>query len=81
MCNRNHLIICLLAMNFYSCTDNDDSLSGRCALEPDPGDCEAAILRYFYDKEEQRCKEFIWGGCGGVVPFETIEDCMDCLSQ
>ncbi|MBA4146415.1 MAG: proteinase inhibitor I4 serpin, partial [Cytophaga sp.] len=26
-------------------------------------------------KNEKKCKEFIWGGCGGVVPFETLEEC------
>ena len=44
-------------------------------LEPDPGPCEAAIPRYYYDNEAQMCREFFWGGCGGVIPFETMEEC------
>ncbi|MEO5730297.1 MAG: BPTI/Kunitz-type proteinase inhibitor domain-containing protein, partial [Byssovorax sp.] len=23
----------------------------------------------------QRCRDFIWGGCGGTVPFETRREC------
>ncbi|EAR00563.1 BPTI/Kunitz domain-containing protein [Maribacter sp. HTCC2170] len=61
-----------------SCTDNDDEVAASCLLEPDPGNCLAAIPRYYYDASEQECKEFIWGGCGGVVPFETLEDCRAC---
>lgn len=75
---KGYLILCSLTLVCYACNDRDDILIGRCELEPDPGDCEAAIPRYYFDKEEQKCKEFIWGGCGGVVPFETLEDCRDC---
>ena len=47
----------------------------RYALDPHPGHCEAAITMYYYDRDEKRCKAFSWGGCGGVVPFETLEEC------
>jgi hypothetical protein len=57
-----------------SCADAAD----RCTLEPDPGMCRAAIPRFYFDKKENQCKEFIWGGCGGVVPFETLEACKQC---
>lgn len=76
-----YVLLCILATCFYACTDNDDTLTSRCGLAPDAGDCEAAIPRYYYDQEKQACKEFIWGGCGGVVPFETLEECSDCQSQ
>jgi hypothetical protein len=49
-----------------------------CGLAPDAGPCKAYIPRYFYDKAEGKCKEFIWGGCGGVVPFNTLEECKAC---
>lgn len=52
-----------------------------CSLEPETGDCKAAIPRYYYDKKEGICKEFIWGGCEGTVPFETLEECQDCLCR
>jgi hypothetical protein len=49
--------------------------SSRCNLEPNAGPCKAAIPKYYFDKKEKTCKEFTWGGCGGVVPFETMEEC------
>lgn len=50
----------------------------NCDLVPDSGLCDAAITKYYYDKAEGRCKEFTWGGCGGVVPFHTMEECRQC---
>lgn len=47
----------------------------RCALVPDPGPCKAAFRRFYFDQSTQRCRDFIWGGCGGVVPFETRREC------
>ncbi len=52
----------------------DSSRDERCFLEPDPGPCEAAISR-FYLGEDRQCKEFLWGGCDGVAPFQTLEEC------
>lgn len=46
-----------------------------CLLAPDPGPCEAAIPAWYFDPVFQSCTVFSWGGCGGVVPFETLEDC------
>ncbi len=70
--------VVLISMLLISCSDDDNELPSACQLEPDPGDCLAAIPRYYFDKEEQKCKEFIWGGCNGVVPFETMEACLEC---
>jgi hypothetical protein len=47
-------------------------------LEPEKGNCRAIITKYYYDKEEGECKKFIWGGCHGAVPFETLEACKEC---
>ncbi|MCJ7593155.1 MAG: BPTI/Kunitz domain-containing protein [Desulfobacterales bacterium] len=46
-----------------------------CLLSPDPGPCKALFWRYYFDRDKGRCERFIWGGCGGVVPFESLEDC------
>jgi len=46
-----------------------------CYYIPHTGPCDAAFPRYYYDHEEYECLEFTWGGCGGLVPFETLEDC------
>ena len=57
-----------------SCGGTLDSL-GRCEMIPDPGPCDAIFPRYYYDQISGACKEFIWGGCDGVVPFETLQEC------
>jgi hypothetical protein len=49
--------------------------SDNCTLTPDPGNCRAAFPRYFYNVATAKCEEFIWGGCEGTVPFETMESC------
>ncbi|MDJ1505876.1 BPTI/Kunitz domain-containing protein [Xanthocytophaga agilis] len=67
----------LLVVSLSMCK-KDCVTSERCQLEPDPGLCYAYMPRYYYDKEEKKCKEFIYGGCGGVVPFETLEACKEC---
>ena len=46
-----------------------------CYYIPHIGPCDAAFLRFYYDQEENECSEFTWGGCAGLVPFETLEDC------
>lgn len=59
--------------------DNTIDVNGnRCQLLPDPGPCEALFKKYYYDQAEGQCKEFIWGGCGGVVPFDSMEECEKC---
>lgn len=47
----------------------------ECELEPDPGDCDANFTRYYYDAELGECMEFTWGGCEGVVPFDSWLAC------
>lgn len=46
-----------------------------CMLVPDPGQCDAAFPRWYFDPATQRCTEFTWGGCDGVVPFEDATTC------
>jgi hypothetical protein len=49
--------------------------SNDCKLEGKAGPCDALISGYYYDEKEKKCVEFIWGGCGGVRPFATMEEC------
>lgn len=50
-------------------------LHPNCYLKPDPGPCRMAVKRYYYDEREKKCVEFLYGGCKGVTPFETLEAC------
>ena len=55
--------------------------SNQCEVDPDPGLCKAYFPKYYFDKETQACQEFIYGGCGGVVPFDTMEQCSQECSK
>lgn len=49
-----------------------------CVQKPDPGNCKALIVRYFYNFNTQACEEFSYGGCGGNDNnFDSIEDCSE----
>ena len=65
-------------------TQKDPKPAGQpaaCALVPAAGPCNAAFVRYYYDPKEQQCKPFTWGGCAGVVPFLTLQECQSCGCQ
>ena len=55
--------------------------SNQCDLEPNPGLCKAYFPKYYFDEEVRACQEFIYGGCGGVVPFDTMEECTQQCSK
>jgi len=71
-----YLIICTFCL-LVGCASL--KLDPKCRLKPDPGPCKGAFTMYYFDKTEQQCKEFTWGGCHGTVPFETMEECQACL--
>ena len=76
------LITLLIVTVAYGCS-NTKSVTAECNcnLVPDKGNCRAMITKYYFDKEEGKCKEFIWGGCEGTVPFETLEECEACKCE
>lgn len=45
----------------------------RCGLWGMSGHCRAALRRYEW--RHGSCEAFVWGGCGGLVPFETKAAC------
>jgi hypothetical protein len=80
-------LVCLLSILFFTgCADqvtpereeSQLTTTSRCGLVPETGPCKAAFKKYYFDKIEKKCKEFTWGGCGGVVPFNTLEECKSC---
>ncbi|XP_026156117.1 tissue factor pathway inhibitor 2 [Mastacembelus armatus] len=48
-------------------------------LDPlDKGKCSASITRYYYNKANKMCEEFIYTGCGGSSNnFVSKQSCMD----
>lgn len=47
----------------------------RCVMKPRGGPCKALFHKYYFDEKSGQCRSFVWGGCQGVVPFETLEEC------
>ena len=70
-------LLAFVGMSLFSACDECDPPED-CALEPNSGPCQAAIPKWYFDKQEGKCKQFYWGGCGGVVPFDTEEECKAC---
>ena len=77
-CQKN-----IVTTDAYTCPNgcNDGACASKpipvdkCSLKPDAGLCKAYIPKYYYDQPAGQCKEFIWGGCGGTVPFDTLKEC------
>ncbi|MBS3925087.1 MAG: BPTI/Kunitz domain-containing protein [Nitrosarchaeum sp.] len=55
---------------------NQSESSRHCYQVPETGVCKASIEKYYFDWESRSCKSFTWGGCGGSVPFDTLESCI-----
>ncbi|GAB6095417.1 hypothetical protein JCM14469_16690 [Desulfatiferula olefinivorans] len=66
------MVILILGSVFGTALASDQN---PCTLKPDPGPCKALFTRYYFDAERGACRSFFWGGCGGVVPFETLGAC------
>lgn len=47
-----------------------------CDMPMDIGLCDAAFLRYYFNKDTGICEQFNWGGCGGNDNnFISLEEC------
>ncbi|MEE2876837.1 MAG: BPTI/Kunitz domain-containing protein [Candidatus Neomarinimicrobiota bacterium] len=71
------VILIILACDETPCWDANPD----CKLEPQAGPCKGMFERHYFDQKSGKCAAFIWGGCGGVVPFESMEACLtacDC---
>lgn len=54
----------------------------QCFTKPETGMCKAAIPKYFYNQKEDSCDVFIWGGCWGIVPFNSKNKYQElCVSK
>lgn len=52
-------------------------LPTACQETPSSGRCNDSLTRFYYDADWQECRAFIWGGCNGNAPFETMRDCTE----
>ncbi|WP_295392548.1 BPTI/Kunitz domain-containing protein [uncultured Thiodictyon sp.] len=56
---------------------NPEDLPVSCVAKPAAGSCHGHYRKFYYDYRNNRCKAFSYSGCGGRVPFETLEDCLN----
>ena len=63
--------------DYLQCEWENLLILDNCELEPEIGPCFAAIEIYYFDQTTLTCEQTWWGGCGGVVPFWTLEDCQE----
>ena len=59
-----------------------EPLPEKCLMKPEKGPCKALFWKHYFDPKTGECKEFVYGGCEGAVPFETREECeKECLGR
>jgi hypothetical protein len=75
MVRLKKIVVGLFMLSLLIQCKDDCMQSDQCRLEPDAGPCLAAFTKYYYDKKTGKCAPFTYGGCGGVVPFETLQEC------
>lgn len=64
----------VLVMGLSGCSSYKTK-PAQCNVKPDPGMCKAAFKKVYYNPETYACETFLWGGCGGSVPFDSMVDC------
>uniref|UniRef100_A0A8D3CFI8 Amyloid-beta A4 protein n=1 Tax=Scophthalmus maximus TaxID=52904 RepID=A0A8D3CFI8_SCOMX len=57
-------------------------LQDVCWANAETGPCRAMLPRWYFDRQEGRCAQFIYGGCGGNRNnFESEEYCLSVCSS
>lgn len=58
------------------------NIPAACELEKLIGDCRGMIPKYYFDKNDKKCKEFFYSGCmGNDNNFGTEEECKTACEQ
>eukprot|EP00064_Thunnus_orientalis_P009820 superscaffoldBa00001271_g9846 len=62
--------------------DDSDVWWEVCWANAETGPCRALLPRWYFDRQEGRCAQFIYGGCGGNRNnFESEEYCLSVCSS
>jgi hypothetical protein len=78
---RCAIVASLLALLLVACGATPESSTGEqlhvsCLEKPDTGVCRAGKPAFYYDYPTDSCQRFVWGGCGGKVPFQSMDQCV-----
>jgi len=66
----------ILVLVFTSCVSTKETaLPKKCFEKQNSGMCKAYFKKYYFNVEDKKCKSFVWGGCGGNIPFNTLDEC------
>jgi len=57
--------------------EEEEELPDECYLIPDPGPCFGYMPMYYYNLDLGQCEMFVYGGCAGLVPFESLAECQN----
>ncbi len=72
-------ITIVLTLLSVTCQEEPCITPDNCNLKPSLGPCDGFVIIYYYDSDSGKCREYMWGGCDGHVPFETLEACEECI--
>jgi hypothetical protein len=53
----------------------EHELPVACVAKAKPGNCGRSVPKAYFDYRDNRCKTFSWSGCGGHVPYQSLEEC------
>jgi hypothetical protein len=78
---RRAIVVGCLILLLAACGSTPESSPGEqlhvsCLEKPDTGVCRAAKTAFYYDYPSDSCRRFNWGGCGGRVPFQSMDQCV-----
>ena len=70
-------VVDIVAIVFLILHPGDSTIPEECYLEPDSGPCFGYVPMYYYNQDTQSCAMFIYGGCMGLVPFQSLIECQN----
>ena len=75
---KSSSFVLLIILTFSCSLRKSSECQTKCNLKPERGFCKAAIPKYYFNHKTGKCEQFTYGGCKGVVPFDTMEECKKC---
>lgn len=71
----------LLIFSACSSSSNKVKLPKKCYKKGITGMCRAYFVKYEYNLEKGKCQKYIYGGCGGNIPFHTLQECQETCEE